>query len=221
MRRAVRTVGRRVLGRPSIIKRAPHGPPAVALTFDDGPSEWTGQIAAALEEHGCRGTFFMRGPAVEERPETVAALASAGHELGNHLWTHSDPTEQSRVALRSEIIATAKAILAAGAPKPALVRPPYCGAPQAVARAASHTGTGFIVLRSVDPADWKATSADDVFDGVMSTVSAGDIVCLHDGIPPGSRGTASRTATVSAVKRMIPALLDRGLPPVTVSMLLR
>jgi peptidoglycan/xylan/chitin deacetylase (PgdA/CDA1 family) len=93
LKRTLRTAGRRLLGRPGIVKLATHRPAAVALTFDDGPSDWTAGIAAALEEHGCHGTFFMRGPAVEERPATVAALAASGHELGNHLWTHSDPAE--------------------------------------------------------------------------------------------------------------------------------
>ena len=37
--------------------------PVVALTFDDGPSQWTLPIAEALERHGSRGTFFALGDA--------------------------------------------------------------------------------------------------------------------------------------------------------------
>jgi peptidoglycan/xylan/chitin deacetylase (PgdA/CDA1 family) len=55
---------------------------------------------------------------------------------------------------------------------------------------------------------------------VLATVGAGDIVCLHDGIAPGNRGTSSRAPTAEAVGRLVPALLERGLRPVTVSELL-
>ena len=104
--------------------------PEIALTFDDGPSRWTAEIAAAFEAHGCAATFFLRGAAVEERPETVAALAAAGHELGNHLWSHADPASQSAAQIRVEIERTAEAVRAAGAPRPRLVRPPTAGRPK-------------------------------------------------------------------------------------------
>ena len=95
MRAQLGALGRRLLGRPDIVYRAAGQPPAVALTFDDGPSRWTAEIARALEAHDCRGTFFLRGGAVVEQPELVRGLAERGHELGNHLWSHADPQEQS------------------------------------------------------------------------------------------------------------------------------
>ena len=203
-----------------MIYRASGRPQAVALTFDDGPSAWTPGIAAALEMHGCLGTFFMRGEAVEERPEAAEAVARAGHEVGNHLWSHSDPAEQSQEELRGEIERTSAAILDATGAEPAIVRPPYCGAPRAVARAAAGGGTELVVLRSVDPADWSLESAAEITERVLAEVGPGDIVCMHDGIPAGSSGTASREPTVEAVGRLVPALRERGLEPVTVSRLM-
>lgn len=191
----------------------------MALTFDDGPSPWTPAIAEALERHGCRGTFFLNGAAVEQRPEAAAALAEAGHELGSHLWTHSDPVLQSRAEIRAEIDRTADAIRCATGLSPTLVRPPYCGAPDHVAAAVSRGG-GLVVLRSVDPVDWRADSAQEVVERVLSAAGPGDIVCLHDGIAPGNRGSDSRAATVAAVEQLVPALIERGLPPVTVSQML-
>jgi len=104
-----------------VIHRAPGAPAAVALTFDDGPSEWTGAIADALESHGCRGTFFVLGPAVERHPEVVARLAAAGHEVGNHLWSHADPLEQEPDEIRAELERTAQAVGAATGARPRLV----------------------------------------------------------------------------------------------------
>lgn len=219
MSNAARALVRRLPWRARIVSRADDGArPAVALTFDDGPSPWSAAIAAELERHGCRGTFFLLGSAVEREPGVAAALAAAGHELGNHLWSHGDPAHQSRRELRAEIERTRHTIELAAGVRPTLVRPPFCGAPDRVARAAG--GGGLVVLRSVDPADWNAASAGEIVERVLAAVGPGDIVCLHDGIAPRNRGTASRDATLAAVAQLVPALLDRGLRPVTVSELL-
>jgi peptidoglycan/xylan/chitin deacetylase (PgdA/CDA1 family) len=217
----MRSLGDRLLRVPRVVKRAPGRPSAVALTFDDGPSPWSAQIAAALEAHDCRGTFFLLGEAVEREPEAVAALVRAGHELGNHLWSHADPERQSRAELRAEIERTAAAIgAAAGAAPPRLVRPPYCGAPHAVARAMRGARGTLVVLRSVDPADWSTDRADEIVERVLAKVGPGDIVCLHDGVAPHNTGTDTRAATAAAVAQLVPALLARDLRPVTVSELL-
>jgi peptidoglycan/xylan/chitin deacetylase (PgdA/CDA1 family) len=208
-------------GAPAIVHRGRGERPEVALTFDDGPSRWTAEIAAVFEEHDCRATFFSRGGAVAERPETVAALAAAGHELGNHLWSHANASTQSRDELRDEIVRTADAIEAAGAPRPALIRPPYFSAPRAVAEAAAGTGATAVILRSIGSSDWEAESAAQIVGPVLANIEPGDIVCLHDGISSDKRDTDSRQPTADAVKQLVPALLERGLHSVTVSQLLR
>jgi peptidoglycan/xylan/chitin deacetylase (PgdA/CDA1 family) len=96
----------------------------IALTFDDGPSRWTREIAGAFERHGCQATFFLSGAAVGQRPEVVAALAATGHELGNHLWSHPHASTLSDDEIRAEIERGADAIEAAGASRPSLLRPP-------------------------------------------------------------------------------------------------
>lgn len=215
MRALARAGARRVLGRAAVVERGPGERAAVALTFDDGPSPWTAAIAAVFERHGCHATFFCRGAAVARDPATVATLAGAGHEIGNHLWSHSDPAEQDLGELRDELKRTAAAIEAAAGARPRLVRPPYCGAPRRVARAAGRGS--LVVLRSVDPADWSLESAAEIEARVLGAVGPGDIVCLHDGMPERSSGTPTREPTAEAVARIVPALLERGLRPVTVS----
>lgn len=207
--------------RPPLINRGPSNRPEIALTFDDGPGQWTAEIAGVFERNECQATFFLRGRAVEERPEQVAALAAARHELGNHLWSHEDSTTLSREELEAELERTANAIEAAGGPRPDLVRPPYFKGPENVAEAAAGCGVRAVILRSIAVSDWSAGSAEEIFDPVMERAGPGDIVCLHDGISSDKRDTDSREPTVEAVRRLVPALLDRGLRPVTVSRLLR
>ena len=211
---------RRLLREPPILYRARPGRAGVALTFDDGPSPWTAGIAAALEAHGCHGTFFLLGQVVQERAATVAALAAADHELGSHLWSHTDPAEQRGSVLRDEIIRTADVIGEVSGTRPVLVRPPYCGAPHRIARAARRGAADLVVIRSVDAVDWRAETPQEIVDRVLSRIGPGDIVCMHDGVAPGNRGTPDRTATVAAVERLVPELLERGLRPMTVSQLI-
>jgi peptidoglycan/xylan/chitin deacetylase (PgdA/CDA1 family) len=207
-------------GAPRIVHRGPGRRPEIALTFDDGPSRWTGEIAAAFEQNGCLATFFLRGAAVEEQPQAVAELAAAGHELGNHLWSHANASSQDSDELREEIERTAAAIEAAGGGHPQLIRPPYFSAPRAVAIAAAGAGASAIVLRSIGTSDWEAASVDQIIGPVLASVEPGDIVCLHDGISPDERDNGSRQLTADAVRRLVPTLLERGLRPVTVSRLL-
>ncbi len=73
----------------------PHGAKsAVSITADDG---WWSETTEAqyLERYGWRGTFYLSGnlidfyPQPQELLERWKAIASAGHELGNHTYSHA------------------------------------------------------------------------------------------------------------------------------------
>src|SRR5262249_13821536 len=61
---------------------------AIALTFDDGPSEATPEILAILDRHHAPATFFQCGANVDRLPEIARAVHDAGHEIGNHSYSH-------------------------------------------------------------------------------------------------------------------------------------
>ncbi|MGH7392977.1 MAG: polysaccharide deacetylase family protein [Candidatus Rokuibacteriota bacterium] len=62
----------------------------VALTFDDGPdAAWTPRVLDLLGRHGARATFFLVGERAARAPGVVRAIADAGHEVGNHGWSHT------------------------------------------------------------------------------------------------------------------------------------
>src|SRR6266850_618756 len=62
--------------------------PAVSLTFDDGPGPDTERILDVLAEHKLCATFFMIGSHVEQFPQTARRIVAAGHEIGNHSYSH-------------------------------------------------------------------------------------------------------------------------------------
>src|ERR1035441_11065164 len=57
---------------------------AIALTFDDGPSESTPQLLEILAHHKVPATFFQCGANVERLPSVAREVAAAGHVIGNH-----------------------------------------------------------------------------------------------------------------------------------------
>jgi peptidoglycan/xylan/chitin deacetylase (PgdA/CDA1 family) len=61
----------------------------VVLTFDDGP--WpatTSRVLAALARECVHATFFLIGRNASAHPELARRIASEGHTIGTHTWSH-------------------------------------------------------------------------------------------------------------------------------------
>lgn len=59
------------------------------LTFDDGPHpDHTPALLDLLAEHGARASFFLVGREVERHDALARRIASEGHTLGNHSYSH-------------------------------------------------------------------------------------------------------------------------------------
>ena len=70
-----------------VVRRLP-GLNGVWLTIDDGPSNDTLEILAALRRHRAKATFFLVAENAQRFPELVKAICAEGHEIGNHTYTH-------------------------------------------------------------------------------------------------------------------------------------
>ena len=64
--------------------------PMLALTFDDGPGQYTEELLDCLEENNAHATFFMLGQLVGQYPDEVKRMVELGCEIGNHSWDHLD-----------------------------------------------------------------------------------------------------------------------------------
>src|SRR5258705_1858658 len=73
-----------------IMSRGRPRTPAIAITFDDGPTEpYTSHILDVLRTCGARATFFVLGTRADTAPNVVRRASSEGHEIGNHSWDHA------------------------------------------------------------------------------------------------------------------------------------
>jgi peptidoglycan/xylan/chitin deacetylase (PgdA/CDA1 family) len=153
--------------------------PIAALTFDDGPNpEATPQLLEILAAHGARATFFMVGRAARQHPELVAAVAGAGHAIGNHTWDHPSLPMIDRAAQRRQILRCREAL---GAHDQGLFRPPYGDQTPATQWTAARLGyRGIAWSATVD--DWLDHPADVLLAKARSALRPGAILLFHDAL---------------------------------------
>lgn len=82
------------------------------------------QILQILKENDVKATFFMVGQWVEEYPQSVKAIYDAGHEMGNHSYSHPDMTSLSREQIRQQIQKCDDAVEKVTGIRPKLFRAP-------------------------------------------------------------------------------------------------
>ncbi|WP_344470933.1 polysaccharide deacetylase family protein [Nonomuraea monospora] len=177
----------------------------VALTFDDGPGKYTDTLLRTLAAYDARATFFVVGQNVAAYPGALRRTYAAGHEIGNHSWSHPDLTRLSAASVRSQFTRTDRAIKAAIGIRPKLVRPPYGAFDATVRRQAGRP----VVMWSVDTLDWRYRDSARVARKAVKAVRPGSVILFHDIHP----------TTVRAIPKVLKALSKRGYRFVTVSRL--
>jgi peptidoglycan/xylan/chitin deacetylase (PgdA/CDA1 family) len=61
----------------------------IFLTFDDGPSPYSGEIIANLEKYQYKATFFMIDGNIRKYPDAVKLMVQAGETVGLHSVSHN------------------------------------------------------------------------------------------------------------------------------------
>jgi peptidoglycan/xylan/chitin deacetylase (PgdA/CDA1 family) len=189
--------------------------PAIALTFDDGPSEGTPALLDLLARHKIPGTFFQCGSNVERLPHIARSVAAAGHEIGNHTDTHPLLCFRSPGFMRRELERAQQVIHSETGAVPTLFRAPF-GVRWPGLRSAQANLALTGVMWTVIGYDWNL-AAEGIVRRVSGSVSNGAIICLHDGRE--LQANPDIRNTLSAAKLLIPMLLDRGYRFETVSRL--
>jgi peptidoglycan/xylan/chitin deacetylase (PgdA/CDA1 family) len=196
--------------------RGPRTRRAIALTFDDGPSESTPRILEILARHRVPATFFQCGANVERLPQVARQVRSAGHEIGNHSHTHPILCFKSPAFIHDELRRAQHAIATHTGLTPVWFRAPFGVRWLGLGGAQDRLGlTG--VMWSAIGYDW-SLKADEVLKRMLRGAENGAILCLHDGRELRVRPDVG--PTIDAVARLVPALLDLGYRFETVSQLL-
>ena len=180
--------------------------PMIALTFDDGPSQYTWPILAALDSVGGRATFFVVGNRVASHNAALQQILAVGCEIGNHSYSHPDLTKLDAENMKAQIQTTDNALEKAVQIKTNFLRPPYGAVNDQLFELAEKP----LILWSVDPKDWQNRDKDYLVEYMMLNAHDGDIILLHD----------IHETTALAAQEFIPKLAEKGYQLVTVSELL-
>ena len=198
------------------IYRGPASRPALALTFDDGPSESTAELLEVLSDHHVSATFFQCGANVRRLPEMAREVVRRGHEVGNHSDTHPRFYFRKPAFIREELERAQEAIAGTTGVTPALYRAPF-GVRWPGMRRAQVQLHLLGVMWTVIGRDWKL-DAPAIVRRVLPKAGNGAIICLHDGRELEARPAVE--CTIEAVRRLIPMLKAEGYRFETVSQLI-
>lgn len=186
----------------------------VALTFDDGPSEKTQLILDMLDELDIKCTFFLTGEAMEGHMPETKSIVAAGHQLGNHTYSHQRMVFKTATYINEEIDKTNDLIRQAGYTGDIMFRPPYGKKLVLLPLALQKRGmTTVMWSREPEYEGDMSGSAEAIADNVINMIQPGDIILMH--IMHDS-GASSREAVPLIVRQ----LQEEGYTFVTVEKLL-
>ena len=185
----------------------------IAITFDDGPHvTQTEEILNILEKYNVPATFFVIGEYAEKYPDIINKQLAAGHELGNHTFSHISINCDNLKAMEDEITKTEKILFENNEYRAKLFRPPEGICNSQIASIAASLDYS-VILWNIDTRDWAHTSKEYIVNMVMRNIDPGDIVLFHDGV-------VGESHTAEALDEIIPLLKEKGYNFVTVSELL-
>jgi peptidoglycan/xylan/chitin deacetylase (PgdA/CDA1 family) len=166
---------------------APRKPGELALTFDDGPNPaWTPRLLDELARYEIKATFFLLGSRAEAEPELVRRIATAGHTIGNHSWSHPNLALASGDRVLMELMRTSASIEELTGAPVRFFRPPFGARRPAVLRIARHLGLRPVLWNAMT-SDWSGMAAEQIVQRLSARIDnlerrgwAANIV-LHDG----------------------------------------
>lgn len=187
--------------------------PYLCLTFDDGPDKvQTPKVLELLKKYNVKATFFVLGEEVEYQKKMLKTVYDAGHEIGNHFFTHVNIHKLTQKEIKDAIIKNNELIEEVIGVKPTLVRPPYGIVTDNLKKVCKELDMD-IILWNKDSKDWDKTPDSTIIKQMLNKPSNGDIMLFHD-------GSKTYTNTLSSLDVIIPTLQKKNFEFVSVSKLL-
>ena len=172
----------------------------IALTFDDGPNTAaTIALLDVLESFKIPASFFLVGKHINPlTAKVIEREVKLGCTIECHSLTHAAFPELSAQQMIDEVEKTNSLITKYAGTKPMFFRPPYIALNPLMFETIRMP-----FIAGLDVRDWEeSVSVEERVQGVVNHACNGRIVLLHD--------QEKNYATVKAVERIIPQLLDKG-----------
>ncbi|MEW4325847.1 polysaccharide deacetylase family protein [Rossellomorea marisflavi] len=188
-----------------VIWEIPNRNNKVALTFDDGPDPvYTQEILKLLNKYEAKATFFLIGEKIKKFPYIVQQEIDAGHEIGNHSFSHPFFNTITKAQVDQEISNADSLIMKFKRHKPQLklFRPPGGILSESDLQQIKRYEYKTIMWSwHQDPRDWDNRSSGEISSHVLTNIQSGDIILLHD-------SGGNRSETIKALEQILIKLND-------------
>lgn len=177
----------------------------IALTFDDGPSEYTSKILDVLELAQVPASFFWQGKDLANYAEVIERSISAGHTVANHSWNHANGMDYSPNELwQQQVVKTNEAFQSIVNITPRFYRPPYGEISDEQVQFLTDQGMK-VILWSVDSRDWnpELNSVGQIESEIINNHHTEMISLMHD-------AGGNRQNTVDALAEIIKYYQGQG-----------
>ncbi|MTW86466.1 polysaccharide deacetylase family protein [Virgibacillus dakarensis] len=153
--------------------------PMVALLINVAwGNEYIPEILKVLKNSGVKATFFFDGSWVKKNPDFAKTIKQAGHEIGNHAFSHPDLNQRSKSETIRELKKTNNIIKRTLGIKPEWFAPPSGSYNKTTVEIADQLGMETI-LWTVDTVDWRKPIASEMVRRVVSKVKNGTMILMH------------------------------------------
>jgi peptidoglycan-N-acetylglucosamine deacetylase len=168
-------------------------------------NEYLSSMLATLKKHNVKASFFLEGRWVKNNPGVAKMIAEAGHEIGNHSFTHPDMKQLSASKINEEIKKTNDVIEAVTGINAKWFAPPSGSYKEEVIQIAAAQKLGTIMW-SVDTIDWQKPTPEKLISRVMGKVHNGAMILMHP-----------TESTANSLERLITQIKEKDLQIGTVS----
>jgi peptidoglycan-N-acetylglucosamine deacetylase len=141
-------------------------------------NEYLSSMLETFKKHNIHVTFFLEGRWAQKNPELAQMIVAAGHEIGNHSYSHPDMKILSASRIREELIQTNKVIKATTKITPKWFAPPAGSYRDETVKVAAELGLGTIMW-SVDTIDWQKPAVETLLSRVLGKVHNGALILMH------------------------------------------
>jgi peptidoglycan/xylan/chitin deacetylase (PgdA/CDA1 family) len=192
-----------------LVDRTDMSDKVVALTLDDGPTALAPDVLRILAAADVAATFYLNGRDLAARPDLGRAIAAAGHEIGNHTYSHRRMVFVTPRTVAAEVERTDEEIRRTGYRGPITFRPPYGKKLWTLPKYLSEHGRTTVTW-DVEPDSVRDANADQIVAETVDAVRPGSIILLHV-------MHEGRAASRAAIPRIVDELRADGYRFVTVS----
>lgn len=168
-------------------------------------TEYLDDMLEILDRYEVKTTFFVGGTWAVKESDMLKKMYDAGHEIGNHGYSHKDQDKLNREQNKNEILTTHTLVNDLIGVNMDLFAPPSGAYNKTTVEVATELGYKMIMWTR-DTVDWRDKDEEVIYKRAIKDAKGGDLILMHP-----------TACTLIALERIIVSLQEQGFVLTTVS----